>query len=192
MHEDEMDLEVAPVTVGDMEGEVNEPPLTEAEEKDMNDNLIAKEKAELMDYWDNVLGMKALLDDHTVQNAMFKVLDGNIAALRDQLEIEDKPREVTKAQGKLEAFKQMRDFPASAVEQFKAKLYSVRTNWPLFVEEDPFIQGAEANYDERKHKITIYDPTEDGELGLDLGAPPEDTEEAIEEEDLAAEDAETA
>ena len=181
-----MDLEVAPVTEGDMDGEVNEPPLTEAEEKDMNENLLAKEKAELLDLWDNVLGMKALLDDHTVQNAMFKVLDGNIAALRDQLEVEDKSREVTKAQGKLEAFKQMRDFPASAVEMFKAKLFSVRTNMALFVEEDIFIQKADANYDEKRHKITVYDPTSDGELGIDLGAPPEVSEEDLDYE--AAED----
>ena len=186
MHEEELDLEVAPVTEGDMDGEVNEPPLTETEEKDMNDNLLEKEKAELMDLWDNVLGMKALLDDHTVQNAMFKVLDGNIAALRDQLEVEDKSREVTKAQGKLEAFKQMRDFPASAVEMFKAKLFSVRTNMALFVEEDGFIQKADANYNEKRHKITINDPTADEELELELGAPPEVTEEDLDYE--AAED----
>ena len=155
----DLDAEGGTATAADTMKDADGAALTK-KEKAEHANTVGKEQMKELDtLYELVLVMKAAIDSGAFKQAYFVPIDFAINTLRTQLETEEKPREVTFSQGKLAAYKAMKDFPMTCVEQFNVKLEAIKRTIPLFVKDDQFVQKIKVTYDKVKHEILITTPT---------------------------------
>lgn len=135
--------------------EKNEPPLNKTEEAAYEKNKKDKAQEEIDALFARVKNIKSAIENPEFYDIFIKPIKGHIATLREDLETEEKTRDIVIKQGALAAFKKMLNFPETAVEAFNVKVATLRDTMPLFVAGSDFIRNVSVTFDQKEYQIVI-------------------------------------
>jgi len=132
-----------------------EPPLNKKEEKAYEKTKVEKAQDEINQLFARVKNIKAAIENPEFYDIFIKPIKGHIAKIREDLETEEKTRDIVMKQGALAAFKKMLNFPATAVDAFNEKVKSLNETMPLFVAKNDFIRNVSVTFDLKEYQIVI-------------------------------------
>jgi len=132
----------------------DEAPLAEIEEqrlrKRKEDQVIEK----LTRLRDRVLSIKRVIEEDQFIEIFVKPIRGNIAEIKDFLEVADKPRDIAMSQGKLKAYRKMLNFPETACNSLAEECRDIERDLPLFYGENEMVKECRKfRWDQKKYKI---------------------------------------
>jgi len=133
----------------------NVQPLNKGEEKAYEKNKKDKAQEEVDVLFARVKNIKSAIEKPEFYDIFIKPIKGNIMSIKDDLETEEKTRDIVLEQGALAAFRKMLNFPETAVEAFNTKATSIKDTMPLFVSENEFIRNVSVSFDQKEYQIII-------------------------------------
>ena len=133
----------------------NVQPLNKTEEKAYEKNKKDKAQEELDVLFARVKNIKSAIENPEFYDIFIKPIKGNIMSIKDDLETEEKTRDIVLKQGALAAFRKMLNFPETAVDAFNSKINSIKDTMPLFVAGNEFIRNVSVSFDQKEYEIVI-------------------------------------
>jgi len=133
----------------------NEQPLNKQEEKAYEKTKKDKAQEEIDVLFARVKNIKSAIENPEFYDIFIKPIKGNIISIKNDLETEEKTRDIVLKQGALAAFRKMLNFPETAVESFNAKVNSIKDTMPLFVAGNEFIRNVSVSFDQKEYQIII-------------------------------------
>jgi len=133
----------------------NVQPLNKTEEKAYEKNKKDKAQEEIDLLFARVKNIKSAVENPEFYDIFIKPIKGHIESIKNDLETEEKTRDIVLKQGALAAFRKMLNFPETAVDAFNAKVASVKDTMPLFVAGNDFIRNVSVSFDQKEYEIVI-------------------------------------
>jgi len=133
----------------------NVQPLNKQEEKKYEKSKKDKAQEEIDVLFARVKNIKSAVENPEFYDIFIKPIKGNIMSIKDDLETEEKTRDIVLKQGALAAFRKMLNFPETAIDAFNAKVNSIKDTMPLFVAENDFIRDVTVTFDQKEYQIII-------------------------------------
>lgn len=132
----------------------NEAAITELEEKKLKALKEERVIEKLSRLRDRVLSIKRVIEEDQFIEIFVKPIRGNIAEIKDFLELADKPRDIALSQGKLKAYRKMLNFPETACSALTDECRDIERDLPLFYGENEMVKECRKfRWDQKKYKI---------------------------------------
>ena len=148
-------MEEKALKIYDSKDSDNVQPLNKHEEKAYEKNKMDKAQEEIDVLFARVKNIKSAIENPEFYDIFIKPIKGNIMSIKDDLETEEKTRDIVLKQGALAAFRTMLNFPETAVDAFNTKVASIKDTMPLFVAGNDFIRNVSVSFDQKEYQIII-------------------------------------